>query len=160
MRRPTLALSDPDPSGLRFFEDPFITEVMCIAGEDNLHSRRSFDDGYRAYTGYGVVSITSDDPVSNNLEVYICQHPERGIASVQVPRLFLLFSPSHLLLIMSKTAAKSPETAPLVPKPTDGLKPFPPKWRSYWELTRLHRFPMGTDLVFWPCSTSSIQSSL
>ena len=157
MRHSRPALSDPDPHGLHFPQDPSITEILCAAGEGDLHSRRSFDDRYRAYTEYGVVFITSDAPVSSNVKVYICRHPGRRIASVQVPLLFLLFTLPRLLLIMSKTAAKSPETAPLVPKPTDGLKPFPPKWRSYWELTRLHRFPMGTDLVFWPCSTSSVQ---
>ncbi|KAA1470990.1 UbiA prenyltransferase [Dentipellis sp. KUC8613] len=25
-------------------------------------------------------------------------------------------------------------------------------WRAYWELARLHKFPLGNILVFWPCA--------
>ncbi|KAF9219026.1 UbiA prenyltransferase [Gyrodon lividus] len=31
----------------------------------------------------------------------------------------------------------------------------PSKWRLHWELSRLHKFPMGSDLIFWPCAWAS-----
>ncbi|KAF9219193.1 UbiA prenyltransferase [Gyrodon lividus] len=31
----------------------------------------------------------------------------------------------------------------------------PPKWRLYWELSRIHTFPLGTQLIFWPCASAS-----
>ncbi|KAI0724917.1 UbiA prenyltransferase [Fomitopsis betulina] len=26
-----------------------------------------------------------------------------------------------------------------------------PRWQLYWELARMHKFPSGTILIFWPC---------
>jgi hypothetical protein len=47
------------------------------------------------------------------------------------------------------------ESRPLLPENKDGANP--PKrsqLQAYWELTRLHKFPAGSDLVFWPCGTT------
>ncbi|KZT67322.1 UbiA prenyltransferase [Daedalea quercina L-15889] len=41
------------------------------------------------------------------------------------------------------------ETAPLISK---GTAPSTvPKWKQYWKLTRLHLWPAGTILFWWPC---------
>ena len=51
---------------------------------------------------------------------------------------------------MSTTA----ETAPLLQK-NDAPVPSPiPKWKQYYKLTRLHLWPAGAILFFWPCSRS------
>ncbi|KAF9219030.1 4-hydroxybenzoate polyprenyl transferase [Gyrodon lividus] len=39
--------------------------------------------------------------------------------------------------------------------PTVTSQQPPSKWRLHWELSRLHKFPMGSDLVFWPCAWAS-----
>ncbi|KAF9227046.1 UbiA prenyltransferase [Gyrodon lividus] len=31
----------------------------------------------------------------------------------------------------------------------------PPKWRLYWELSRLHNFPLGIQLAFWPTACAA-----
>ena len=44
------------------------------------------------------------------------------------------------------------ETAPLLQK-DDAPVPSPiPKWKQYYKLTRLHLWPAGAILFFWPCS--------
>ncbi|KAA1471008.1 UbiA prenyltransferase [Dentipellis sp. KUC8613] len=32
-------------------------------------------------------------------------------------------------------------------------------WRAYWELARLHVFPLGTILIFWPCAWTLLLAS-
>ncbi|TFY61568.1 hypothetical protein EVG20_g7005 [Dentipellis fragilis] len=32
-------------------------------------------------------------------------------------------------------------------------------WRAYWELARLHVFPLGTILIFWPCAWTLMLAS-
>ncbi|KZT02375.1 UbiA prenyltransferase [Laetiporus sulphureus 93-53] len=34
---------------------------------------------------------------------------------------------------------------------TNPAGPSPSWWRPYWELARMHKFPAGSILVFWPC---------
>lgn len=47
------------------------------------------------------------------------------------------------------------EAAPLLPK-DDGPAPAAvPQWKQYYKLTRLHLWPAGSILFFWPCSKSS-----
>jgi len=45
----------------------------------------------------------------------------------------------------------SPQSQPLLRKRVSSPPtPTKPLWRLYLELTRLHKFPLGSILVFWP----------
>ncbi|KZT66056.1 4-hydroxybenzoate polyprenyl transferase [Daedalea quercina L-15889] len=50
---------------------------------------------------------------------------------------------------MSAAADSTPKT-PLLNKQTSSAF-SKPRWRLYWELARMHKFPSGSILVFWPC---------
>jgi 4-hydroxybenzoate polyprenyltransferase len=47
------------------------------------------------------------------------------------------------------------ETSSLLAQPS-AQPPKRSKLQAYWELTRLHKFPAGSDLVFWPCGMIQI----
>ncbi|KAH7926932.1 4-hydroxybenzoate polyprenyl transferase [Leucogyrophana mollusca] len=50
------------------------------------------------------------------------------------------------------------ETQPLLKN--DGPSPtVPPKWQLYWQLARMHKFPTGSMVLFWPAAWGFLLSA-
>jgi 4-hydroxybenzoate polyprenyltransferase len=55
------------------------------------------------------------------------------------------------LCLFKHISIMATETSSLLAQPS-AQPPKRSKLQAYWELTRLHKFPAGSDLVFWPCA--------
>ncbi|TFY67385.1 hypothetical protein EVJ58_g1659 [Rhodofomes roseus] len=47
-------------------------------------------------------------------------------------------------------SAEADKKTPLLNKQAPSAGPAKPQFKLYWELARMHKFPAGTNLVFWP----------